>query len=122
MGSHPINLGLRFILELTALIASGMWAWRITANWPKYLLVIAVPLLLTVFWGVFNVPGDPSRSGNAPIVVPGLLRMAIELAVFGFGTWCLHQMGYSKFALAFGLITLAHYIVSYDRIQWLIAQ
>ena len=35
--------------------------------------------------GVFAVPDDPSRSGSAPIAVPGLARLTLEAAVFGVG-------------------------------------
>jgi hypothetical protein len=28
MGSHPLNLAVRFALELSALAALGVWGWR----------------------------------------------------------------------------------------------
>ena len=83
MGSHPINLAIRFLLEVAALIIAGTWGWKIGSGWYRYFLVVAVPLLMATMWGVFSVPHDPSRSGNAPIAVPGFFRLFLELAFFG---------------------------------------
>ncbi|MEZ4926841.1 MAG: YrdB family protein [Saprospiraceae bacterium] len=122
MGSHPINLALRFLLELSALISVGMWAWRQNDGWLKYVLAIGIPLVLAAIWGTFNVPNDPSRSGAAPVVTPGVIRLAIELGIFALATWALYDMGWTKAGLAFGVIVLLHYVVSYDRVMWLIAR
>ena len=122
MGSHPINLTVRFLLELIVLVVAGMWGWKQTDSWLKFVLVISVPLLLATVWGVFNVPDDPSRSGNAPLIVPGLVRLLIELAFFGFGVWALYQMGYHQWSTVLAIVVLIHYLVSYDRIGWLLGR
>jgi hypothetical protein len=121
MGSHPINLAIRFLLELSALVASGMWGWRQSDSWLRYILSIGMPMILGVIWGTFAVPDDPSRSGKAPIVTPGVIRLVIELGFFAFATWVILDMGFSKSGLAFGFIVAVHYLVSYDRIKWLMA-
>ena len=122
MGSHPINLAIRFILELGAISAAGVWAWKLSNGSLKYLLVIAVPLILMVLWGVFAVPDDPSRSGNAPVPTPGVIRLILELLIFGFGVWCLNQTGYDRLSWIFGILVILHYLSSYDRILWLLKQ
>ena len=122
MGSHPVNLAIRFLLEIIVLIAIGLWGWRQSESWPRYLLAIGIPVLLAVIWGTFAVPDDPSRSGAAPVPVPGLLRLAIELGMFAFASWVLYDMGYDKLWWILGLIVLLHYIASYDRIIWLVSQ
>jgi hypothetical protein len=33
MGSHPINLAIRFLLEVVALTSMGMWGWRASDGW-----------------------------------------------------------------------------------------
>ena len=33
MGSHPINLTIRFLLELSALAAIGIWGWNQSDDW-----------------------------------------------------------------------------------------
>ena len=120
MGFHPLNLGLRFILELAALIAAGYWGYSQTDSWTKYILAIGVPLILAVLWGAFAVPNDRSRSGKAPISTPGYLRLCLEIAFFAFAGWALYETGLTRLALILLIITLVHYVISYDRIIWLL--
>jgi hypothetical protein len=119
MSQNPINLAVRFILEIIALIALGAWA---KTNFPGALgiaLMILIPLLAAVAWGTFNVAGDPSRSGKAPVPVPGIVRLLLELALFGSATWALFSLN-PTYGWIFGGVTLVHYILSYDRILWLL--
>ena len=122
MGSHPINLTIRFLLELTSLIVMGLWGWKQSDGWIRFVLVLGIPIIAAAIWGTFAVLNDPSRSGAAPIPVPGILRLAIELVFFAIATWALYDLGYSKLSLALGMIVTIHYIISYDRIIWLINQ
>lgn len=122
MGSNPINLAIRFLLELTALFAIGSWGWKQSDIWIRFVLAVGIPIVVAAIWGTFAVPNDPSRSGSAPIVVPGIVRLAIELAIFGFATWTIHDVGSTRLAWIFGVIVAIHYIISYDRIMWLIRQ
>ena len=121
MGSHPINLIIRFLLEMATLISVGVWGWRQSNEWFRFVLAIGIPLILSVIWGVFAVPKDPSRSGAAPIITPGVIRLVLELGFFTFATWTLYDMGLFKFSLIFAIIIVLHYAVSYDRIIWLIS-
>ena len=122
MGSHPINLAVRFLLELFALLVMGAWGWRQTDSWLKFILALGIPLILAFVWGTFAVPNDPSRSGAAPVAVPGILRLVIELAIFGLAVWALYDMGFTSFSWVLAIIVALHYIASYDRIRWLVAQ
>ncbi|MES0489521.1 MAG: YrdB family protein [Leptospirales bacterium] len=122
MGSHPINLAVRFLLELSALVAMGAWGWRQTDGWFRFVLALGVPLIFAVMWGTFAVPDDPSRSGKAPVPVPGMVRLTLELAFFTIGTWMLYQSGYPTPGFIFGVVVVVHYLVSYDRVSWLIQQ
>ncbi len=119
MGTHPINLTLRFLLELIALGAMGYWGWT-QHGLTRWLWTIGLPLVAAVLWGVFTVPNDPSRSGEAPISTPGLVRLLLELAIFAVGTIALFasQQTFAGWVLA--ILTLFHYAISYDRIQWLL--
>ncbi|MFN2152534.1 MAG: YrdB family protein, partial [Anaerolineales bacterium] len=85
-------------------------------------LALGIPLILAIVWGTFAVPNDPSRSGAAPVAVPGILRLLIELVIFGLAVWALHDMGYTRFSWILAVIVALHYIASYDRIRWLITQ
>ncbi len=120
MGAHPINLILRFILELTALYVTGLWGWKLCDSWLHFVSGFGIPLLISVLWGVFAVPNDPSRSGSAPVPIRGYLRLLMELAIFAFATWTLFNMGNAILGWIFGLIVLFHYIISYNRVIWLI--
>jgi len=120
MGSHPINLIFRFILELCALIAIGIWGWEQSDGLFRFVLSIGIPIILAAIWGVFAVPDDPSRSGAAPVIVSGIVRLAIELAIFSFAIWALQDVCYLKLSWIFGIIVAFHYFISYDRITWLI--
>ncbi|MEP0132835.1 MAG: YrdB family protein [Eudoraea sp.] len=121
MGSHPINLALRFLLEMSSLVSFGMWGWKQSDGWLRYVLAIGIPIILAAIWGTFAVHNDPSRSGSAPIVTPGVIRFAIELGFFALATWSLYNMGFNKVSLVFGIIVVLHYIISYDRIIWLLS-
>jgi hypothetical protein len=120
MGSHPINLAVRFFLELSALAAMGVWGWRQSEGWLRFVFALGIPIGAAVVWGTFAVPNDPSRSGAAPVPVPGLVRLAIELAVFAFATWALGDLGAIRLGWAMGIVVGVHYVASYDRILWLI--
>jgi hypothetical protein len=122
MGSNPINLTVRFFLELTALIAMGFWGWNQGEGALRFLLAFGIPVIAVVMWGVFAVPNDPSRSGNAPIATPGILRLALELIFFSFASWTLYSAGTTTASWIFVIVTLVHYILSYDRLYWLIKQ
>jgi hypothetical protein len=121
MSQNPINLAVRFLLEIISLVVLGAWAKAQFSGALGFILMIVVPLLAAVIWGTFNVKGDPSRSGKAPVPVPGLIRLLIELCFFGFATWALFSFN-PTYGWIFGLVTLLHYILSYDRIIWLLKQ
>ena len=121
MGSHPINLIIRFLLEMTALISFAIWAWKQGEGNIRYLFAIALPILLASIWGIFAVPDDPSRSGSAPIATPGLIRLFIELAFFVFAAWTQYDIGNKKVALVLAVLVMLHYLASYDRIKWLLS-
>ena len=120
MGSHPINLAIRFLLEIAALLAVGVWGWQQSESWQKFILAFGIPIILAIIWGTFAVPNDPSRSGESPVAVPGIIRLVIELAIFAFATWALFDVGYTSLSWILGIIVAIHYIASYDRILWLV--
>lgn len=122
MGAHPLNLALRFLLELTAWGAVGLWGWKTTDGLLRYVLAVGLPLLVIGLWVVFAVPNDPSRSGNAPIPVPGTFRLLLELAIFAAGAWALWAAGYAQWGLMLAILVVLHYTISYDRIAWLLQQ
>lgn len=120
MAQHPLNLLLRFLLELTALGFAGFWGWKTGgAGFRRYLLSIGAVVLLAALWGTFRVPGDP---GKAPVAVPGLVRLVLEMFFFAAATWAAYISVSARAGLIFGAIVSLHYLISYDRILWLLRQ
>ena len=122
MGSHPINLAVRFLLEIFALLSMGFWGWKQSHSGWRIVIAVGVPMSAAALWGTLAVPDDPSRSGLAPVAIPGALRLALELAFFGFATWALDQAGAAKLSMWLGVAVVSHYVASYDRILWLLKQ
>jgi hypothetical protein len=100
----------------------GFWGWRHGEGWQRVVFAALIPLAAAVLWGVFAVPGDPSRSGAAPVPVAGALRLTLEAAVFGVGILALADAGFTRSSVAFGMVATAHYALSYDRIAWMLNQ
>jgi hypothetical protein len=122
MGSHPVNLGLRFALEMAALLAMGVWGSRQGEGVLSVAMALGVPIFAAALWGTFAVPGDPSRSGKALVPVAGIIRLAYEIVFFSAATWALFNMEKATLSLVFGVVVIFHYILSHDRIRWLVRQ
>jgi hypothetical protein len=112
MNTNPVNLAIRFLLEIVMLVVLGCWGWHLTEIWTRYITGACLPLIAAVLWGVFRVPNDPKP---APIAIPGILRLLMELGLFGLSAWVLYDLGYSKSAAIMAIIVILHYLVSFDR-------
>lgn len=121
MNHNSPNLILRFLLEVVALLSLGMWGRSLAQGILGIFLMILIPVLAAVLWGTFNVKGDPSRSGKAPVPVPGWVRLTLELVFFGGSAWALSR-SYVTAGLGFGVIVILHYLFSLERIKWLLRQ
>ncbi|MBZ0291683.1 MAG: YrdB family protein [Anaerolineae bacterium] len=119
MSSNPLNLAFRFFLELAGLAAIGYWGWNTHEDIAQPLWTIGLILVAAVVWGTFRVPDDP---GKAPVVVPGWLRLLIEIVYFGGAVVLLNAAGQPNTALILGIAVLVHYALSYDRIRWLLTE
>lgn len=122
MGTHPANLAVRFLLELATLFALAAWGWGVGSGRWKWVLVLLVPICAAVAWGTLAVPDDPSRSGGAPVPVPGALRLILELGFFAAGAFALSDLGWDRTAGVLAVMVLLHYLASYDRVGWLMRQ
>lgn len=119
---NPANLILRFILEIAALSGFATLAWNGMGGAWRIPGVVAVIVVVGAIWGIFAVPGDPSRSGNAPIPVPGWLRLILELLILLGGAWAFHAAGLTVPGLLLAILIVAHYAMAMDRISWLLKQ
>lgn len=122
MSKHPVNLAIRFALEVTAIVSFSVWGLKLLDSWVSIILAILLPLIFALLWGVFAVPNDPSRSGKTVVVTPGPIRLVLELVLFGAAAWMLFDLDFQKPGWIFSALVLIHYVSSYDRIAWLLKQ
>ncbi len=111
---------LRFILELWALVAYGYWGLHQAFGLFNYFLMVILPIFAAVLWGIFAVPNDPSRSGGAPVPVPGALRLLLEVLILGVAFWIMFVGDLFYISLIFVTLVIIHYILAHDRIRWLL--
>jgi hypothetical protein len=119
-GFRPWALGIRFALELVALVCFGLWAWATVPAPLRYVCVVAVPVLVAVLWGTLATPDDASRSGKTVIATPGPLRFLLELAVFFGGAAALYVAGSHALAVALAGVLIVYHLLSWDRVLWLL--
>lgn len=122
MGSNPINLAFRFLLELTAIFIYSYWGWNASTGPLRVLLALGLPLIAAAIWGTFRVPEDSSHSGKAPIPIPGALRLFLELGFFSLAAYLLMIRGKEGLGWLFAGAVLIHYLLSYDRVFWMLKQ
>ncbi len=112
MNTNPLNLFVRFLLEIAMLIIFGYWEFHRNVHWERWAGAIGLPLAAAALWGIFRIPDDPKP---APIEVPGIVRLLLEWVLFGSAIWALQDLKQIQLSLVMAIIILLHYIVSYDR-------
>jgi len=120
MGKHPLNLALRFLLELAGVAVFAIWGWHWGEGWWRILLAVIVPVFFATLWAVFAVNEDPGRSGKTVVPIPGVLCLVMELAFFGLATLALFNLEYRTMGIVFAVVVLFHYAISYDRMVWML--
>jgi hypothetical protein len=117
---NPAVLAVRFLLELVAITSFGVFGWRAFDSPWRYLLVVVLPVAAAVLWGMFAVPDDPSRSGGAPVPVPGPVRLGVEFTVLFGGAAALWGAALPRLALISAAVLVAYHLLAYDRVLWLL--
>jgi hypothetical protein len=112
VNTNPLNLTVRFVLELVMLAIFAYWGYHHFSGWQAVAAAIALPLIAATLWGVFRIPNDPKP---APVAIPGPLRLLLEWVLFGGAVWALNDLGQETWAWLLAGILVAHYLVSYDR-------
>ena len=113
------NLALRFLLEIGALGGLGIWAWALASSPWRILAATIAVIVAAGLWATFAVRDDSSRSGNAPVPIPGLLRLALEWALLFGGALGYQFAGYTWSGIVLGVLVILHYLLSIERIVWL---
>ncbi|MGC5326004.1 YrdB family protein [Brevibacillus sp. SYSU BS000544] len=102
-----LNLALRFLLELCALAAVGYWGFKTGSNvFLRYCLGIGAPLLIAVVWGALGSP-------NAPISLPPLPHLLLEIVIFGLPALALYAVGKPFWALVYGFVAIINRILMF---------
>jgi hypothetical protein len=112
MNTNPLNLTLRFLLELVMLAVFAYWGYHHFSGTKAVSAAIAMPLVAAVLWGVFRIPNDPKP---APVAIPGPLRLMLEWFLFAGAVWALEDLGQDRWAWLLAGVLFAHYLISYDR-------
>jgi len=118
-----VMLAARILLELFGLVGFGAWGWSIGDGglWGGILAAVLV-VVAAVAWGVFRVRHDPPGKTNHPVIVPGPVRLAIELAFFALaaaGLWLGGSRAASETLMSCVVVL---YVVTWDRQRWLLRQ
>ena len=93
-----INQAFRFILELCALAAFGYWGIQTGKVWYiKAIFGLGAPLLVGIIWGTFGSPG-------ASVPVRGLVRLALEIVIFGLASAGLAAAGRTYLGLILAIL------------------
>ncbi len=112
------NEVLRFALEIAALFALGYAGWNLVADaLVGVVLATALPLVGATVWGVFRVDGDPKV---APVPVPGVIRLCIEVDFFTAAVVLLAVVGQAVAAGILATLVVGHYVWGRDRVRWLL--
>ena len=119
---RPWNLALRLGLEIGALTGLGLAAWTQTYGATRAIAVVVTPLAAAALWGTFNVLDDPSRSGAAPVEVPGRVRLGVESLVLGSGAVAYGIAGHPAIGTTLAALAVLHYTVGRARVRWLLSR
>jgi hypothetical protein len=115
------QLAIRFALEVAAVVLVGRVAARhvpthaALAAWGGRALAIGA-------WVTFAVRGDPSRSGRAPVPVPGVVRLVLEVAIFTLAALGLAEEGFRGWLAAYLALLVVHHAGTLPRVRWLLRQ
>jgi hypothetical protein len=117
MKNHPLNMAVRFLLEMALVVIFAYWAWRQCEGICRIILSLLLPGAGIFLWAIFRVEGDP---GKAVVAIPGWMRLAIEGTLFLLAFFMLLSLQFQKGAYIFIAVTVLHYMISFDRIRWLL--
>ncbi len=110
---RKINLGLRFLVEVSAVLGLAFWGWTTNSGLARIGLTVGLPILAMVLWATFRTPGD----GGEPIVpISGPVRLGLELALFGTAIILVYRAGMPAPAAGLGGLVTVHYLLDRNRV------
>jgi hypothetical protein len=93
------NLGVRFLLELAALVGLVLWGVTAVGGVWGWLLGLVAAAAFAATWGAFVSPKARVRLG--PVA-----RLGLELALFGLAALALADAGQEGLAVALALVAV----------------
>lgn len=125
-GLLPAQMALRFALELAGLAAWGLAAWELAGDAGRGVLRwvagVAAASAVAVLWATFRVPGDSGAANDAPVRVPGVVRLVLELVVLLGGAVAVTYAGETVPGVVLALAVVGHYATTLPRVGWLLRQ
>jgi Protein of unknown function (DUF2568) len=102
-----VNLGVRFLLELGALVALAWWGFHVgDSTLAALVLGLGLPLLATIVWALFVAP-------KARLPVPLKVRAPIEVAIFLAAVLAFWGVGQTGLAIAFAVAAVISELLLY---------
>jgi hypothetical protein len=108
---RQLNLALKFVLEIAALVALGLWGASIAHGPAAVVLAIGLPVLAAVLWGTFAAPKARHR-------LPLRLRAPLELGVFAVAALALWGAEAVASAATFAAVALLNALLLTAFDQW----
>jgi hypothetical protein len=107
MNLYDLNIALRFLLEVCALVALGYWGFQTGRGLLlSFGLGIGAPLLAALAWGAFVSP-------QAQVPLPEPAKILLALVILGLGAAALAAVGRPTLAGVFGVLILINTILLY---------
>lgn len=105
-GMTYANDGLRFLLELAALVSLGYWGFAEHDGVVPWLFGLGAPLVVAAVWGAFVAP-----KASHPTADP--VRLLIEVAVFGSGVAALFAEDADVIAAVFEVLVAVYLALTF---------
>jgi len=100
-----VNLALRFLLELAAVVAFGYWGFHTGGSTvARVVLGVGSPVLAAVVWGLFVAP-------KAAMTLPSRVKFVLGLAILLLAAVALAAAGQPAIAVAFAAIVVINQVL-----------
>ena len=105
------NLGVRFLLELSALAATAYWGFSTASGVMQWVLGLGGPALVAVVWGLFVSP-------KAKVELPHPAQFGIELLVFAAAALALVAADQSVLGIVLAGLAIVSGTLNYVWRDW----